>query len=110
GFIDEFYRRDTNWASRPVHQRDRFRQQIVNTVLHDGVRLSAANLHDRPRASHGPGNLCRVVPGGCGIAILLDVLHASPAASSSSTSPICLRISKVRSASASSRTLIANPT
>ena len=48
--VDQLERRDADRAARAVHQLDLRRQQLVDAELDDGVRLPAADLHERPRA------------------------------------------------------------
>src|SRR5271169_5431669 len=94
-----------------MHQGHLSRKQLVDTVLHDGMGLSAADFHQRPRPGHDTRNCIGVLLSSSRITVLFNVLHASPdPVSSSSRSPICFRYSKVCRASASSTTLMANPT
>jgi hypothetical protein len=38
-----------------MHQRERRRQQPIDPGAQDGVRLSAADFHERPRSADGAG-------------------------------------------------------
>ena len=52
--IDQFKRGDAHRAAGAMHQRDLQRQQPVDPGLDQRVRLSAADLHDRPGPRHRP--------------------------------------------------------
>ena len=47
--VDHLQRSDANRATRSVHKLDLVRQQMVDAVFDDGVRLSAADFHQDPR-------------------------------------------------------------
>ena len=65
-------------AARSVHELDVRRQQVVDAVLVDRVRVAAADLHDLVVAGriHGRGDLGRDGAAELGVAELVDVLHA----------------------------------
>ena len=52
-------------------------EQFVDAVFHDGVRLPAADLHDRPRPGDDARDAGSILLGRGGVAILFHVLHAS---------------------------------
>ena len=109
--VDVVDRSDAHRAARPVDQRHLRRQELVDAVTHDGMRLAAAHLHDLPRTGDHAGDGVGVATGGDGVAVFLAVLHAGcPAASSASISPIRSRCSKTLAASAASITVMAKPT
>ena len=58
GLVDQLERRDADRTARAVHERDLWRQQLVDAELDDRVGLPAADFHERPRprrdAPHGP--------------------------------------------------------
>src|SRR5271165_7401613 len=58
-----------------MHKFDRARQQFVDSVAHDGVRLAAADLHQHP----GPGctlsDLSGEGPGDALVAVLIEIFH-----------------------------------
>ena len=67
--------------------------EFIDPVLHDRVRLPAADFHQRPRARHRAGNRLSILLRRNRVAILFDVLHASPTfGSSSANSPICFQV------------------
>lgn len=47
--VDDFQRGDADGTPRAVDQFDLLRQELVDSVPDDGVCLSAADLHERPR-------------------------------------------------------------
>ena len=75
GLVDHFQRRHANRAARPMHQLHAFRQQMIDAVLDDGVRLPAADLHQHPgaglNAAHLGYDLRRNVP----VAIFIKIFH-----------------------------------
>src|SRR5262245_28780209 len=105
GLVDHLERRDTDRTARTMHQLDRLRQEVVDSVLHDGVGLPAADLHDRPGARESAGDLVDHPPGQCLIPVLVEVLHPASGSTPSNwarTSPISSRSAYVRRASSSS--------
>src|SRR5690606_5043319 len=103
------------WAARPVNQLKLRRQQPVEAMPDDAVRLPSADLHDDPGAGHGAGDLVAKKPDLVRVAILGQVFHICPSEgiSSPSSSPSMsssrsrLRVS---SASCSSMMFSAKPT
>jgi hypothetical protein len=63
---------NSTWA---VHQLDAVGQQRFQSVFDDGVRLAAANLHQRPRTGNRAVNLSRKGRYDPGVAVLIDELH-----------------------------------
>ncbi len=61
-----------------MHQFHFLRQKVVDSVLHNRVRLSAADLHDGPRPRHGPLDFGRELVRHLSVAIFVDVFHAVP--------------------------------
>src|SRR5262249_11052782 len=109
--VDLFERRHTARAAGSMHELDLGGQQTVPPVLHDGMRLPAAHLHQRPRLRHQPTNLGHHLGGETSVTVLVEVLHEgisgaprSPSWSSSS------RNLYVRRASSGSPRLSAKPT
>src|ERR1700722_8958103 len=47
-FVDHLKRSDTDRASWSMHQFHTFGQQMIDSVLDDGVGLPAADLHKNP--------------------------------------------------------------
>ena len=82
GVVDAPDRDHADGAARPVHQLEPGRQQLVDPVLVDRVRVPAADLHDRQLAArrHRLGELARERPRQLARAELVDVLHAAPSA------------------------------
>lgn len=68
-------RSDTHRASRAVNERDLLRDELINPVTHQGVRVAAANLHQHPRACDAPVEVRH--QGSCDafVAILVKVFH-----------------------------------
>ena len=80
--VDAPHRDHADRAAGPVHELDVGRQQVVDAVLVDRVRVAAAHLHDLVVAARVDrrGDLGRDGPAELGVAELVDVLHArSPA-------------------------------
>src|SRR5206468_1402106 len=75
GFVDQFQRSHAHGAARPVHHFDSGGQHLVDAVLDDGVGLSAADLHDLPRASGGGVDLARDSLGDFAVAEFVEVFH-----------------------------------
>ena len=50
GLVDHLDGRDAHRAAGAVDESDFARQQVIEAALDDGVRLAAADFHDRPRA------------------------------------------------------------
>ena len=48
--VDHLQRRDADRAAGAVHQFHAFGQKLVDAILHDGVGLAAADLHQHPGA------------------------------------------------------------
>ncbi len=107
--IDLLERRDTHRAAGAVQQRDVGWQQFVDTVFENGVRLPAADLHDRPGPGDQPADGAEQLPGRGGIPVLVDEPHAAGSPPSSRSGASRLSSSKISAASASSIRLSANP-
>src|SRR5664279_6203060 len=99
-----------------MHHTQACGQQVVDTLPNNRMSLSAAHLHEAPRPSHCRVDLDDQLLRQDRIALLLDILHVANFASAvgpsswASAPGIAAIISNVRSASASSRRLIAKPT
>ena len=76
GLVDGFERRDADRAAGTVDEFERWRQQFVDAVAHEGVGLAAADLHQDPGAGDGGGDFGDEGAGELRIAILVDELHA----------------------------------
>src|SRR5687768_5299841 len=109
--IDLFERRDAHRAAGAVHELQTLRQQLIDPVLHDRMRLTAADFHEGPRSRHRAADLRGERGGDPPVPILVEILHGSVSgASSSSSCPSSLSSSYVRAASSASITLSAKPT
>lgn len=75
-FIDELNRRDAHRATRPMNEGNLFGQQLIEPELHDSMGLPAADLHQRPGPGRDASDLARILSGGAGITILVQVLHS----------------------------------
>ena len=75
--VDAPHRDHADGAAGPVHELDLGRQQVLEAVAVDGVRVAAAHLHHAPGLAgrHEPGDLRREPPRQLGRAVLVDVLH-----------------------------------
>ena len=75
GAVDRLQRSDADRAAGPVDQLELRRQDAIEPVLDDAVRLAAADLHDGPRPRDGlcdrRGQLLR----GSAVPIFVQVLH-----------------------------------
>src|ERR671934_2091429 len=85
-FVDLLEWRDAHGAAGTVDQLDLRRQEAVDPVLDDRVRLSAADLHERPRPGGDAPDLGHDRPRQAPVAILVEILHASACGASSSPS------------------------
>ena len=110
--VNQFERGHTNGTARPVYQLNERRQDLVQPVADDRMRLSPANFHDDPRARHHAADLIHHAAHQSRIAIFGDVFHAGEGLgpSSASMSVICLSKSSVSLASSSLNRLSAKPT
>src|ERR1019366_5865529 len=114
--VDEFEWRDTHRATGAMNHPQTGRQQVVDTLPNDGVSLAAAYFHQAPRFGHGGVDFAKQLLGKNWIAVFLDVLHRVMVSSAigpnswANAPGIAAMISKARSASSSSRRLIAKPT
>ena len=83
------HRDDAHRAARPVHQLHVGRQQVVDPVLVDGVRVPAAHLHHLvvPPGLDGREDLARQRAAQGRVAELLDEPHAAPPPRRAARSP-----------------------
>ena len=56
GAVDHFQAGDADRAAGAVNQFDFLGQDFVDAVFDDGVRLPAADFHDRPGPGDGAGD------------------------------------------------------
>ena len=75
--VDDLDRRDTDGAAGPVDQGQLGRQQPVDAEAQERVGLTAAHLHQRPRARHRAADRVNVAARGDGIPVLVEELHDS---------------------------------
>ena len=77
--VDAPHRDHADRAAGAVHELDVRRQQVVDAVLVDRVRVAAADLHDLVVAARldGRDDLARKHPAELGVPVLVDVLHPS---------------------------------
>ncbi len=75
GPIDHLERRDAHRASGAMHKFHILRQQRVQTVFDDGVGLTAADLHQHPRARGGSPDFVRKFLRDLLIPVFVKVLH-----------------------------------
>ena len=99
--VDHLQRGDTHRATRPVDQLDLISQQLIDAVANDGVRLTTADLHDRPRPCGRSGDLLDQRPSQHRVVELVEVLHPRSPSSANSRN--------VSSADSSSSRVIAKP-
>ncbi len=75
--IETPHRDDAHRASRPVHELDIARQQVLDAVLENRVRVPAAHLHDLPvLVSRLGGNARTEGPGQVRVAEFICEFHA----------------------------------
>ena len=74
--VDLLERRDAHGTARPVHHLDRLAQQLVQPLLHDGVRLTAADFHQYPSPRTGVGDLGCQASHDALVAIFVDEFHS----------------------------------
>ena len=75
--VDHLQRRHTNRTTRPVNQLDLVRQQAIEPIFHDRVRLPAADFHQDPRFGDDSANLFDDFPGERFVAIFVEIFHAT---------------------------------
>src|SRR5690606_28756750 len=95
--------------ARTVHQLDGARQQSIQSVADDRMRLPSAHFHDDPGSGNAALNLAYQLARELGISIFVQVFHESPS-SLSSASPSWLNSCQVRRASSASIVAMARPT
>ncbi len=78
GLVDHLERGDAHRAAGAMDQLDLGRQQLVDPVADDRVRLPTADLHDRPGPRGDPADLVEQARGQIRVAVLVQVLHATP--------------------------------
>src|SRR5579871_3837172 len=91
--VDHFQRRHAHRTSWAMHQLDAFGEQIVDSILDDGMSLPAADLHNYPRLTLDSLDFLDKLPRNLSVAIFIEIFHSpSPLRSgcwpSSSTSGI----------------------
>ena len=74
-FVNQFERRDADRTAGAVDERDLPGQQFVEAEFDDGMRLAAADFHERPGARRDAGDFVRVFVRGLGIAVFVEVFH-----------------------------------
>ena len=77
GLVDLLQRRHADRAAGPVDHPDALGQRLVDPLLDDRVRLAAADLHEGPRPGRDPVDLGQELLGEHGVAVLVEVLHAT---------------------------------
>ncbi len=107
--VNRLQRGHADRTARPVNQLDAVRQERVEAVLHDAVRLAAADLHDGPGPGRGPPDRGQQLFGRHAVAIFIEIFHGEGAFNSSSWF-ISSRNAKIRRASVSSSRDSAKPT
>ena len=73
--VNQFERRDADRAAGTVDERDLAGQQLVEAEFDDGMRLAAADFHERPGAGGDAGDFVRVFVRGLGVAVFVEVFH-----------------------------------
>jgi hypothetical protein len=73
--IDHLERSDTYRAAGAMHQLNAFRQQVIEPVLHDRVRLAATDLHDDPGPRLNTPDLVDYLARDTVITVLVKVFH-----------------------------------
>jgi hypothetical protein len=73
--VDQFLRCDTHRAAGTVDHRDLLRQQLIDAVSDDRVRLSPADLHDPPGAGGDAVDIIQHLADTSGVAVFGDVFH-----------------------------------
>ena len=73
--VDDLQRRHADRASGPVDHLDGVRQQLVDAVPDDRMRLAATHFHDRPALAGRALDLVDELAGKLGIAELVQILH-----------------------------------
>ena len=66
---------DAYRASRAMHQLELARQKFVETVAHDGVGLTATDLHQHPGAGGAPRDFGSQGAGHTLVTIFVDIFH-----------------------------------
>src|SRR5262249_12787742 len=75
--VDLLERRDADRASGAVNELDAGREQSIDAVLDDRVRLPPADLHQGPRPRRDAMDLGGDLRGDLTVAILVEILHGS---------------------------------
>src|ERR1051326_173070 len=104
--VDHFQRGDADGTPRSVHKFDFLWKEVVDSVLHDAVRLAAAEFHQYPWTGNGLANFISEFTSECLGPIFVDVFHVSSSINCPSSSSTLY----VRCASSSSMRLRAKPT
>src|SRR5208337_1794110 len=79
--VNQLNGRDADRATRTVDQSDFVGQQLVDSEFDDGVRLAAADLHQGPGPRGDGGDGLRILIGHLGVAVFIDISHATPSPS-----------------------------
>jgi len=75
GLVDHFERRDTDGAAGAVDEFDAFGEQVIDAVLDNGVRLTAADFHENPGTSLDAMHLGHEFGRKFAVAVFVEVLH-----------------------------------
>src|SRR5664280_2855884 len=86
-FVDHLQGRHANRATGTMYQLNFLRQQVVDSMLHDGMRLPAANFHNHPRLRLDTVNFLDDLAGKASIPIFIQVLHCLRLPSPISSTP-----------------------
>jgi hypothetical protein len=76
--VDLFEWRHAHGASGPVNHLDGIFHEFIEALLHDRVGLAAADFHERPAARRGTAHARGERMHDGGVAVFVEVLHASP--------------------------------
>lgn len=106
--VDRLVRRDADGTARAMNQLDDILQLFFDPVPQQAVRLAAADLHNRPRASRRAPNFSHEALRQGRIAKFIEVLHGTVSACQPSSSKPA-KAASVRSASAGPTRLMATP-
>ena len=74
--VDELERRNAHRATRTVDHLDLVRNELVDAVPDDRMRLTAADLHDRPRLGDGGVDVVEQPLGELRVVELVEVFHS----------------------------------
>src|SRR5580704_4962 len=75
--VDHLKRGYADRAARPMYELHALRQQVIDAILDNGMRLSAADLHDDPGFRLHTANLIDDLACYAAITILIEIFHRS---------------------------------